>query len=254
MTDFGRVGVTIYRKLCEGLPFCSWKSAEQARWLACSALLTLVLAALCFAPLIAEAQEPDANQAVLIVDYGGGKVDSRCVSFAKESISGVELLELSGIPIKIGSTMMGVQVCEIAGVGCDPAREQCFCKCVGTSCTYWNYFQWRDGVWKYSPVGASQRTLRDGDADLWMWSDGKRLPDISPEGLCPAVNESPTAEAATPTATPLLIMSETSTPSSASSPATPSPAATSRGNCGFGMGLLGMLGAVLLGTAPWRRR
>jgi len=196
-----------------------------------AALLVLfLLLALAAPPASASAQEP--NQAVLIVDYGNGTVASRCQSFAEANITGTDLLARSGMTVQVGTGVVGMQVCKIDDVGCDLTQgENCWCQCMGVDCLYWNYFQWRDGSWEYSSVGGALRQLGNGDADAWVWGDGKTPPSIAPEGVCDGAQAAPTATPApaapqsstlTPTPlstfTPTATVAATATASSAASP------------------------------------
>ena len=166
-------------------------------------------------PFPALAQDP-ANEAVVIVDFGDGRVESHCVTFSEASISGMDLLSRAGVAVGAGSGVVGTSVCKIGDTGCE-AGQNCFCQCQGVDCHYWTYFQWQDGAWVYSPIGGSQRQVVDGAADAWFWSDGKTLPKLSPAGICGSLAAAPTVVA--PTDTPLAAM--TVTPSD-----TPAPTAT----------------------------
>ena len=78
------------------------------------ALLLLVASSLI---LISAADEP--NQAGLIVQFGDGRVETRCVSFEEDQITGADLLALSGLNAVVDpSSGMGVTVCQIEGQGC----------------------------------------------------------------------------------------------------------------------------------------
>lgn len=107
-----------------------------------------------------------AHQAGLVVTFGDRPSRLICVDFTEDSISGLELIKRSGIPLVLG--FGGTAVCAIDGVGSsDPTK--CFAPCNGGSCQYWAYYQWSDGAWQYSPLGAAQRIVRDGDIDGWSW-------------------------------------------------------------------------------------
>jgi len=163
-----------------------------------------LLLALCLCtsvvPLDASAQGP--NEAAVIVDYGDGRVETFCVTFAEASITGLELLSRAGIEPVLGTSSIGMSVCQIGDTGCGPGQN-CFCQCQGVDCRYWAYFRWQDGAWTYSPTGGGQRQVANGDADAWMWSDGKSLPALSPVGICGGG-----ASAAAPTDTPLAQATE----------------------------------------------
>jgi hypothetical protein len=218
----------------------SWVGLHAVALLALSALLA---AALRPPASRAAAQEPQ-HAAVLIVEYGDGRTDALCVSFAEESISGAELLLRSGLEVGLEPGGLGVQVCEIDGVGCKVGREPCFCQCKGSTCAYWSYFQWQGGQWLYSPVGASQRMLKDGDADAWVWGDGKQLPSRSPEGICAPSPATPSGAAqATLPATPTHVPATTSTPQ----PPQPPAGGPRLGLCGSAALVPAALGLVLSG-------
>lgn len=156
--------------------------------------LCLLVALLVSLP--AMAQEPAGNQAALIVEYGDGRTESVCVTFAEESITGTDLLLRSGLPVGMDSTALGTSLCQVRDVGCEVGRQACFCQCQGVDCLYWTYFLWQDDAWTYSPLGPSLRQLKDGDADAWVWGDGKTAPQLTPEGVCRAAFTAETAESA----------------------------------------------------------
>ncbi|MGC9025301.1 MAG: hypothetical protein ACP5NB_10840, partial [Chloroflexia bacterium] len=142
------------------------------------------------------------HQAALVVDFGDGRVLVRVVSFAEETISGVDLLRRSGLEVAMVSGGIGTAVCAIEGVGCPPTPQECFCECRGTPCRYWAYFHLRDGAWVYADRGAADRRLGDGDVDGWVWGDGRIPPplltweEIRAAAPPPAPTGEPTAPAA----------------------------------------------------------
>jgi hypothetical protein len=173
------------------------------------------------APILAEGP----NQATLIVEDGDGRVDSGCVSFSEDRISGVDLLSRSGLPVGLGQGAIGVQLCQVGDTGCDVTSQPCFCQCMTADCHYWTYFVWRDGAWSYSQVGAAQRRLVNGEADAWVWGNGKQGPSTSPAGVCQGLVAGPTATQVPvpvptqlPTAVPETTLPETSTATAAPAP------------------------------------
>ena len=62
-------------------------------------IIPLLLLAL---PLFAQ----ESNRAALVVRTGDGGVETACVSFTEESISGYDLLQQSGLPIEIEASGM----------------------------------------------------------------------------------------------------------------------------------------------------
>jgi hypothetical protein len=161
------------------------------------------------------APEVGAAQAVhhagLVVVFGEERVETLCIEFKEDEISGAELLERSGLSLVLsGFGGLGSGVCRIDDVGCSDPTD-CFCQCRGAECSYWAYFALEDGAWRYLPVGASQRRLHDGDADAWVWGSGRDRPATG--NVCPPVAPVPPA---TPTRPPPPPSNGT-----AASPATP---------------------------------
>jgi len=147
----------------------------------------------------------------LVAQYGDGRVDTRCVQFDGQSISGSDLLARSGLDVIIDSSSgLGITVCRVEGLGCAFPAEPCFCQCdSGSSCAYWNYF-YRDpgdGQWTYSPLGALIRKARDGSVEAWVWGDGRSAPaeDLTFDAIC-------APPAATPAATGRPALAATSDP------------------------------------------
>jgi hypothetical protein len=119
--------------------------------------------------------------AALLVQFGDGSTVTRCVAFAEESLSGLELLTLSGLDV----ARWGSAVCRIEQEGCDYPAKHCWCQCMGEPCRYWSYWQWRDGRWAFSQVGAASQRVRGGDVQAWVWGDGKSPPALElPAELC----------------------------------------------------------------------
>ena len=166
-------------------------------------LLCLLLLA---TPRRVGAQEVGTNRAGLIVVHGDGRVLTRCVTFTEDRISGVTLLQRSGLTVDANAGPMGSAVCTINSEGC-PASD-CFCQCKGTPCTYWNYFHRNgDGSWAYSGMGAATWTVSNGDIDGWVWGDGSTPPPaLTFDEICgaqPVRVEPEVPSTAAPTATPL---------------------------------------------------
>lgn len=167
-------------------------------------ILALVL------PLLVQAQDSGRNRAGIVVQYGDGRVASRCVSFDEEAISGLQLLERAGFGVIAQSYGgAGALVCKIDDVGCNYPAESCTCKCQGADCTYWSYFHLVEGAWHYSAVGASSYRVTHGAVEGWSWGPGSSgrgsaPPVLSFEQVCPAapIPPSPTATLVPPTATP----------------------------------------------------
>lgn len=94
----------------------------------------------------------ESNRAALVIDYGMGVVDTLCVEFEETGISGLELIDRSGLSLIYGTDSDTGAICNIEGTGC-PATN-CFCACGGSDCIYWSYWLRIDNSWLYSPSGA----------------------------------------------------------------------------------------------------
>ncbi len=121
----------------------------------------------------------DLNHADLVIVFPDGRVETRCVLFEEEEISGAELLRRSGLSIVFSGTAgFGEGVCRIDDTGCsDPGS--CYCQCSGGDCAYWAYFGLADDEWRYQNVGPSQRMIRNSDSDAWVWGAGGGPPPVA---------------------------------------------------------------------------
>ena len=169
---------------------------QKILWLLGCLLLLLATFGL---PGATMADEP--NQAGLVVDFGDGRVETRCISFDEDEITGADLLlTYSGFDMVIdASSGMGITVCQLEGEGCAYPSEHCFCQCMGGgACAYWNYFYREPGSseWTYSALGAVLRKVRHGSVEAWVWGNGTTPPSF--EGSFASICAAPTAE---PTAT-----------------------------------------------------
>ena len=187
----------------------------------------------------ADAANTALHHAGLVVTFGDRHTQAFCIEFSEDTISGLQLLQRSGLPLVTSSASgLGAAVCSIDGEGSnDPTN--CFASCTGSSCAYWAYYQFVSGAWKFSQIGAASRTVHDGDIDGWAWGPGGissgAVPG-QPGELCPTP-PSPTPVPPTPTlvvvqqpsATPPLstltpVPSSTSVPAAAPSDPTTMPA------------------------------
>jgi hypothetical protein len=159
------------------------------------------------------------NHAGVVVAFPEG-TDTYCVAFEEYELSGIELLERTGLQLVLsGFGGMGSGVCRIDDVGCSDPGD-CFCQCRGADCHYWNYYELDADDWRYLPIGASQRRIHDGDIDGWVWGNGRTAPSTSSAAICPALQPTPP-----PTSTPRPgNVRVTTTPATAATqPAVPPP-------------------------------
>ncbi len=163
------------------------------------------------------------HRAGLIVVHGDGRTIQQCVAFAEETVTGITLLERSGLDLNVDpSNAIGIAVCRIDNEGCSYPRQSCFCQCIGASCIYWSYWLLTaDGRWTYSNLGASNRIVRDGDVDAWVWgaatnATAKQLPAVRFADICapptPTASATATATQPPPSATPAPTATSTPLP------------------------------------------
>ncbi|CAA9542876.1 MAG: hypothetical protein AVDCRST_MAG87-228 [uncultured Thermomicrobiales bacterium] len=160
-------------------------------------LVALALVWLALAPWLhgaAAAQEP-VHSAGLVIDYGDGRVSYAWVPFTEESISGIELLERSGLSlVAVSFGGLGKGVCEIEGTGCgiEPCRAR-LCQTADPASPFWQYLrQDGPGNWKRFALGASQSDVRDGDIDGWAWAGAvPELPALALDEIAERVDAGP---------------------------------------------------------------
>ena len=166
-----------------------------------------------------------ARHVALVVQHGGGAVVTRCVGFDAPSLTGEQVLQMSGVPYQeaqYGGTL-GKAVCQIDG------EPQTFPPgCFSASSPYWVLFVSRcGGNWSASNLGVSSQTFRDGDAEGWRYDPqtGSPPPPPSPAGVCDVAAPAPNASAAPPPVPPQAPVPVPKT-ASASPDAVPAVAAT----------------------------
>ncbi len=148
-----------------------------------AALLLLALAAGAPAANAQPAPTPAPNQAALVIQHGDGRLVTACVAFDEPSISGLELLERSGVPFVAQRSSIGAAVCQIDGEGCAYPGEDCFCKRDGATSVYWAYNRLQAGEWALSPVGALSTSVRPGDVEGWAWGTGNPATGAVPPSI-----------------------------------------------------------------------
>jgi hypothetical protein len=167
-----------------------------------------LLAWLLFWPVTRAWGQDDAGQAALVVVLGDSHVETRCVSLEEGALTGADLLQRTDLDIVFEVSALGQKVCQIEDVGCRYPDEPCFCRCMSSDCTYWNYYYRApgDAAWIYSPLGSGARQIQPGGMEGWVWGDGRTPPpDLAFEDICaPPVTATATIPPtqAEPSATP----------------------------------------------------
>jgi hypothetical protein len=155
------------------------------------------------------------NRAGLVVQGPDNTTQTYCITFEGDTISGLDLLIKSGLPLKVQAYGgMGAEVCQIGATGCDYPNQSCACQSYGTNGVYWSYHHLQDNTWKASIAGAGSYRVHPGDVEGWAWSDGAPPPLYTFSQLCPAVEppSSPTQPQPSATAVPPALPTHTRTP------------------------------------------
>lgn len=218
------------------------------------------------------------NRAGLVLLGSDGIVQTYCVAFAENTISGVELVQRAKLPLIVQPSGNNAAVCKIGNDGCDFPAEDCFCRFGGGQRgEYWAFWQLNDAAWKYAQLGAGAARVKNGDVNGWAWGAGESGSGLQPpvrtfEQICEQETErgEQATQEASPSETeepaPQLAAQASAQPSnrptlepatSSSQPATPSPqpsnlpavqpANTALGNYAvFGALLLSVIGMIVL--------
>lgn len=101
------------------------------------------------------------NSAVLVVEFGDGYRVVREVEFSTPTISGIELIHLSGLDVSTD----GSRVCRVGPDGCALPDQDCWC----SAPTYWYYFYWTGYVWSFVCPGPSTRVVSNGAVEYLLW-------------------------------------------------------------------------------------
>jgi hypothetical protein len=155
------------------------------------AILAMLLPSLVFQ----SGARADGPKRVGIVIEADGSVETHCVPFDGDNIKGMDAL---GMVAEVQKGRSG-EICKINSTGCP--RDDCWCECSvpNEECVYWSYWHLKDGVFKFSNVGAAY-VLRNGDVDGWKWGKqpqygGSPPPARSFDDICPRLPDTPTPTA-----------------------------------------------------------
>jgi hypothetical protein len=168
------------------------------------------------------------HRAGLAVFSGGDELSTQCISFTESSISGLDLLERSGLQVQTATDPnQGTAVCKIGDVG-EPSSN-----CFGGMPNYWVYWQLGPDGWEYAVTGANQSKVVDGAVNAWSWGTGNPPALLTFQNICEGVAFTlPTATQTSlpPTSTPQPALATpeepTAIPSQPAPPvATPQPGA-----------------------------
>ena len=151
------------------------------------------------------------HRAALVIEHSNGSLIERCVAFAEEAISGLQLIQRSGVEYQAQTFGdLGAAVCQL---DLEPAQVPANCFGSGRS---WQYYRETSSGWSPSSSGAGGSTVHDGDVDGWHYAAGPQPPPgIAFSQVCGAP-----APAATPGRTALAPAAAGSAPPAAARPIT----------------------------------
>ena len=103
------------------------------------------------------------NTAAIIVQLDDQRSLVRWVDFTG-TVSGLHLLETTGLDLSVAETSFGLAVCAIEGIGCP--TDNCFCN----ADAFWGYTFWDGTAWQPYTVGASSSAISaTGAVEGWSW-------------------------------------------------------------------------------------
>jgi hypothetical protein len=112
-----------------------------------------------------------SHRAALVIEHSNGSLVERCVTFAAQAISGLQLIQLAQVEYRTqGFGEMGQAVCQL---DFEPAQVPSGCFGNGPS---WEYYRETASGWSLSGSGASASTVHDGDVDGWHYAAGPQPP------------------------------------------------------------------------------
>jgi hypothetical protein len=154
-------------------------------------------------PLFKYGKTPIIHRAGLAVFSGGDSLTTDCISFTTDTITGLELLQRSGLVIETATNpSQGTAVCKVGNVG-DTSGN-----CFGSMPDYWSYWILGDNGWQYSTQGADQNQVADGGVYAWNWGSGNAPPVITFQNICEGMAY--TVPISTPTSAPATVTSQPS--------------------------------------------
>lgn len=168
------------------------------------------------------------HHAALVIQHASGSLITRCVAFAEDQITGLQLIDRSGVQYEAQSFgSVGIAICQL-----DREPSSVPPGCFGSG-PYWQYFHRRGGGWQTSALGAGSSALHDGDMDGWRYASGaNQAPgNVAFASVCAAPAPPPAASAthvvpapiqttAVPVATPTPVPGdEALAPSTSATPA-----------------------------------
>ena len=131
--------------------------------------------ALCVIGLLlpAAAMAQEENRVGLVITHDDGTVVQQCISFSESEITGLQVLERSGLDLNYDAGTPWAHPSAAL-----TAKAVIFRKMIASAnawshlARFWSYGSpWRSD-WIYSSIGAANRNVSDEDVEAWVWSEG----------------------------------------------------------------------------------
>jgi prenyltransferase beta subunit len=108
----------------------------------------------------------ETNYAGLVIDpHDAGELQTICVSFEEDTVSGMDLLEVSGISFTTEEGFINT----IIDVG-NPEG--------GTM--YWSYWYWDGHQWQFHETGGAEAIVYPGSIEAWLFTSWETFPSPAP--------------------------------------------------------------------------
>ncbi|MFN2303815.1 MAG: hypothetical protein ACK2TV_08800, partial [Anaerolineales bacterium] len=126
--------------------------------------------------ILSFADRPKTNFAIVFVDPVISPIQSACVEFSGETISGLELLDSSGFSYDYQEGFIN-QILEISNQEGET--------------NYWSFWRWDGRDWEFYNTGIAETIIQPGSIQAWYFTSWERFPSLPPdftpniEYICP---------------------------------------------------------------------
>ncbi len=104
------------------------------------------------------------NYAAIVVDPGSGEVQTSCVSFNEDSITGLDLLEMSGFNYTLDQDGFITSLV-------DTSNQE-------GETNYWSYWYWDGREWQFHSTGAANTVVAPGSVEAWHFTSWELFPSL----------------------------------------------------------------------------
>ncbi len=116
---------------------------------------------------------PITNVAGLVIDSGDAEPQNACIPIAGEPISGLDMLDASGMPYDADEGFIN-SINEIS----NPEGET----------NYWSYWHWDGKAWVFNNTGINDSDVLPGTIEAWHFTSWERFPSLPPD-VAPSLSD-----------------------------------------------------------------